>query len=144
VYVRPGSAAAQAIKAPRFTVLKPSVTAEVLHRAAQLSPYLLMEELLRVDPGRLLVLEDFKVFGSAAYSAMRPDVAYSFLAAGMERFPDDNEIKTGAARALIALGRGQEARSLLTGVANQAKNPDEAAEARRILQQMPPGPGPGR
>lgn len=137
VYVRPGSAAAKAVTAPRFRALKPLASPEELHVTAQSSPAVLIGELSRIDPHRLLTRYDFQAYGSAAYSAHRPDLAYSFLAAGMQRFPADIDLMYGCAVTLKDLGRYREARNLLSVVIKDARNPDKTDNARRMLQQIP-------
>ena len=136
VYLRPGSAAARAVTAPRFNLLGPAATPEGLQQVARTQPEQLIGELVRIDPQRLLIREDFQLFGSAAYSARRPDLAYGFLAAGLERFPADNGLKFGAAMALVTLGRKPEAEALLQAIVARSATPAEATRAQLFLQQM--------
>ncbi len=98
VYVRPGAANGAVAERHGFRHLGYRESPQRLFEVGRESPAGLRAELRRLDPGGLILAEDFARFAAGAIGAGDAGLARGFLAAGLARHPRDAGLRDLAAR----------------------------------------------
>jgi hypothetical protein len=93
VYVRPGGGNDRIRKNRGFDLIGWRDPPEVLHARGVAQPALMRAELARIDPGRMIIADDFRRFAAAALGAGDRALAQVFLGRGLGLYPGDRTLE---------------------------------------------------